>query len=278
MPLEPTLVNKIAKETGGEINWLAQNTACEIISPQTTNISDIISEIIGNHKIDINILPSQNRRKKLLIADMDSTMIEQECIDELADALGLKEKVAAITKQAMNGELDFAQALKTRVKLLKGLNKKIIEEVRNERISLTSGGRALVQTMKTYGAHTILISGGFTIFADYIGKRIGFTEIIANQLEFSGDILTGTVKEPIIDSSAKLSHLQNIAKQMNISLEDTLAVGDGANDLPMIKVAGLGVAMHAKPIVAKEADIRINHADLTALLYLQGYNEEEIIR
>ncbi len=205
-------------------------------------------------------------------------MIEQECIDELAEALGLKEKVAAITKRAMNGELDFAQSLKTRVKLLKGLNRKIIEEVRNERISLTSGGRVLVQTMKTYGAHTILISGGFTIFADYIGKRIGFTVIIANQLEFDGDILTGAVKEPIIDSSAKLAYLQNIAKQMNISLKDTLAVGDGANDLPMLKAAGFGVAMHAKPIVAKEANIRINHADLTALLYLQGYNEDEIVR
>jgi len=275
--LTPDMLKTIQKQTGGEINWLHQKIACEIISPCVD--ADILAqEILADQPIDICLIAKENRRKKLLIADMDSTMINEECIDELADALGLKEKVADITAKAMNGELDFAQALDTRVALLEGLNKQTIEEVRRERITLAPGGRALVQTMSAYGAHTALISGGFTIFANYIAKRIGFDEAVANELLFNGDKLTGKVAKPIVDSTTKLERLQNLTKEKQISLSDTLAVGDGANDLAMIKGAGLGVALHAKPNVAAQAKVKINHADLTALLYLQGYGEDEIVR
>jgi phosphoserine phosphatase len=209
---------------------------------------------------------------------MDSTMIQQECIDELADALGIKPQVAEITDRAMRGELDFAQALDTRVALLKGLERKVIEEIRRERITLMPGGRALIQTMKAYGAYTSLVSGGFTFFADFFSKRIGFDEAIANVLEFDGTQLTGTVTKPIVDKNTKRDRLLTLAAERNTPLSQTIAVGDGANDLDMIRAAGFGVALHAKPIVAAEAGIRIDHGDLTALLYLQGYTDEEIVR
>jgi len=228
--------------------------------------------------IDVAQVPLANRRKRLLIADMDSTMIEQECIDELGAALGIKDKIAAITARAMNGELDFEQALKTRVKLLKGLTRSRIEEIRREQITLAPGGRVLVQTMKVHGAFTSLVSGGFTFFADYIGKRIGFDEAMANILEFDGDALSGTVADPILGKEAKLSRLLTLAAFHDIPLAATLAVGDGANDLDMIKAAGLGVALHAKPVVAAQASVKIDHGDLTALLYLQGYDEAEFVR
>ncbi len=205
-------------------------------------------------------------------------MIEQECIDELADAVGIKAEVAAITERAMNGELDFEQALRTRVALIKGLERKVIEEIRRERITLAPGGRALVHTMKAFGAYTSLVSGGFTLFADYFAKRIGFDEAVANVLEFDGDLLTGTVASPIVDKSTKLNRLTTLAAERDIPIAATLAVGDGANDLDMIRAAGLGVALHAKPHVAAEADARIDFGDLTALLYLQGYEEEDIVR
>ena len=278
MALTSLMVQEVQAQTGGEINWLAQKIACEIITPSAPNAIDLARQTLADQPIDIAIVPKENRRKKLLIADMDSTMINEECIDELADALGLKSKVAEITALAMNGELDFSQALDTRVALLKGLDITTIEEVRRERITLALGGRALVHTMKAYGSHTALISGGFSIFADYIAKRIGFDEAIANQLEFTGEKLTGTVSKPIIDAKAKLARLQTLTKELKIPLEQTLAVGDGANDLPMIQAAGLGVALHAKPSVAAKAQVKINHGDLTALLYLQGYNEDEIVR
>ena len=205
-------------------------------------------------------------------------MIEQECIDALADAVGIKAEVAAITERAMNGELEFEQALRTRVVLIKGLERSVIEEIRRERITLAPGGRALIHTMKAYGAYTSLVSGGFTFFADYFGKRIGFDEAIANVLEFDGERLTGTVKSPIVDKSTKLHRLEALAAERNLPMSATMAVGDGANDLDMIKAAGFGVALHAKPHVAAEAGIRIDHGDLTALLYLQGYTDEDIVR
>ena len=205
-------------------------------------------------------------------------MINEECIDELAAALGIKEQVADITDRAMRGELDFGQALDTRVALLKGLERKVIEEVRREQITLARGGRALIQTMKAYGAHTALVSGGFTFFADYFAKRIGFDEAVANFLEFDGDRLTGTVTKPIVDKNTKRERLTALAAERNLPLSQTIAVGDGANDLDMIRIAGFGVALHAKPAVAAEAGIRIDHGDLTALLYLQGYTDEDIVR
>jgi len=276
--LDPDLADAVVKQTGGELNWLDHGIACEIIEPKSTDALTEARQIIGNRKVDAALVPTQGRRKSILIADMDSTMINEECIDELAAALGLKEQVTDITDRAMRGELDFAAALDTRVALLKGLERKVIEEVRREQITLAPGGRALIQTMKAYGAYTALVSGGFTFFADFFAKRIGFDEAVANVLEFDGDRLTGSVTKPIVDKSTKRERLMALASERNVPLERTIAVGDGANDLDMIQIAGFGVALHAKPAVAAQAGIRIDHGDLTALLYLQGYTDEDIVR
>ena len=276
--LDSDLVNAVQRETGGEINWLTQRIACEIVEPKSTDPLATARLHIKDRPVDAALVPVEKRRKKLLIADMDSTMIEQECIDELADALGIKDQVADITARAMNGELDFEQALDTRVALLRGLERAVIEEIRRERITLAPGGRALVHTMKAYGAYTSLISGGFTFFADYIAKRIGFDEATANVLEFDGDRLTGTVTKPIVDKMTKLGRLNTLSAERGLAVEETLAVGDGANDLDMIRASGLGVALHAKPVVAEQAHVRIDHGDLTALLYLQGYSDEDFVR
>ena len=276
--LDPKLAQAVVKETGGELNWLNHSIACEIIEPKSTDALSLAREIIGIRAVDAAVVPTENRRKQILIADMDSTMINEECIDELAAALGIKQQVAEITDRAMRGELDFGEALDTRVALLKGLERKVIEEIRRETITLAPGGRALVQTMKQYGAYTALVSGGFTFFADYFAKRIGFHEAVANVLEFDGDALAGTVTRPIVDKSTKRERLQALATERNLPLSQTIAVGDGANDLDMIRIAGFGVALHAKPAVAAEAGIRIDHGDLTALLYLQGFTDEDIVR
>lgn len=281
-PSDPVLTAdhaiRVHHAIGGEINWLSRGIACEIVGPKSTDPVAEAQQIIGSQPVDIALVPRANRRKKLLIADMDSTMIDQECIDELADALGLKEQVADITARAMNGELDFGAALDTRVALLKGLSLKMVEQVRRERITLAPGGRTLVHTMKEYGAYTMLVSGGFTLFADYFAERIGFDQAIANKLEFKDGALTGTVAKPIVDKDTKLNVLNTLSTEHNIPIPLTLAVGDGANDLPMLRGAGLGVALHAKPTVADQARVRIDHGDLTALLYLQGFAEDDFVR
>ena len=276
--LDPPLVAAIQHETGGEINWLNRSAACEVLSPTAPEPEAIARALIGTRRVDVALVPAASRRKRLLVADMDSTMIDQECIDELGDALGLKAEIAAITERAMRGELDFEQALRTRVQLIRGLEREVMSEIRRERITLAPGSRTLVQTMRAYGAYTSLVSGGFTFFADYIAKRLGFDEAVANVLEFDGDKLTGNVLEPIVGKQMKLDRLLALSAERDLTPEQTLAVGDGANDLAMIKAAGLGVALHAKPIVAAEAQVRIDHGDLTALLYLQGFSEEEFIR
>ena len=276
--IDSALLAAIQHETQGEINWLHQRIACEIHAPRAADPVAAARSVIGSRPVDVALVPEEGRRKLVLVADMDSTMIQQECIDELADAVGIKAEVAAITERAMNGELDFEQALRTRVALIKGLERSVIEEIRRERITLAPGGRALVHTMKAYGAYTSLVSGGFTFFADYFGKRIGFDEAIANVLELDGDKLTGTVASPIVDKSTKLHRLEDLAAERSLPMSSTMAVGDGANDLDMIKAAGFGVALHAKPHVAAEAGIRIDHSDLTALLYLQGFTDEDIVR
>ena len=276
--LDTALVQAVRRDTRGEINWLAQGIACEIVAPKSTDPVAVARAHIGALPIDAALVPLANRRKKLLVADMDSTMINEECIDELADMLGLKAEVAAITDRAMRGELDFAAALDTRVALLKGLGRSAIEAVRRERITLAPGGRALVQTMKAYGAYTALVSGGFTLFADYFCKRIGFDEATANVLDFDGDVLAGTVQRPIVDRATKAGRLTALAAERAIPIAETLSVGDGANDLDMLKASGLGVALHAKPAVAAEAHVRIDHGDLTALLYLQGFADEDLVR
>lgn len=276
--LDAALVARVVQQTGGELNWLNHGVACEIAEPTAPQALETAREILIGKAVDANLVPTQNRRKQLLVADMDSTMIEQECIDELAAALGIKDQVSEITERAMRGELDFGQALDTRVALLKGLERSKIEEIRREAITLMPGGRALVQTMKAYGAYTALISGGFTFFADYFARRIGFDEAVANVLEFDGDLLTGTVTKPIVDKNTKKNRLLALAAEKGLALEQTMALGDGANDLDMIAVAGFGVALHAKPAVAAAAGIRIDHGDLTALLYLQGYHEDDFVR
>jgi len=221
--------------------------------------------------LDLVVQPAEGRRKRLLLADMDSTMIGQECIDELAAMAGIGEKVAAITARAMNGELDFDSALTERVALLRGLPEAVVGQVLRERITFTPGGRELVATMKANGGHAALVSGGFTAFTGAVAEALGFDEHRANRLLASCGKLTGEVARPILGREAKVAALREIAGRLGIGTEAAMAVGDGANDLGMLGLAGAGVALHAKPVVAAECDIRINHGDLTALLYIQGY-------
>jgi phosphoserine phosphatase len=225
--------------------------------------------------VDVVIQPAANRKKRLFVADMDSTMIEQECVDELAAFIGLKEHVAKITERAMRGEIEFPPALRERVALLKDLPATVVDDVLHKRIRFMPGGRALVMTMKKHGAYTCLVSGGFTLFTGKIAAKIGFDEHRGNRLVVESGKLAGKVEEPILGSEAKLAALKELAAKLKIGLSDTLAVGDGANDLPMLRAAGLGVAYRAKPAVAAEAAAKIEHGDLTALLYLQGYRGEE---
>jgi len=220
--------------------------------------------------VDVVVQLAEGRRKHLLIADMDSTMITVECIDELADYAGIKPQIAAVTEAAMRGELDFEAALDARVALLKGLDESVIERCLAERVTIMPGAVALVRTMKARGALTILVSGGFTRFAEPVAAMIGFDRAIANRLEIGNGVLTGTVAKPIVGSDTKLQTLLNAVAELDLPLETTLAVGDGANDLAMIRQAGLGVAYHAKPIVAAAAGARIDNGDLTALLHAQG--------
>jgi phosphoserine phosphatase len=231
----------------------------------------------GDLPIDVVVQPSGFRRKKLLLADMDSTMIEQECIDELADFAGLKAHVAKITERAMRGEIEFEPALRERVALLKGLPVSVVEEVLAKHITLTPGGPELVATMRANGAYTCLISGGFTLFTGAVAEMLGFDEHRANELIVRDGKLTGEVKEPILGRAAKLATLIELRESFDLDDIDTLAVGDGANDLDMIRAAGLGVAYHAKPAVAAAAAARIDYGDLTALLYAQGYRRDEFV-
>lgn len=237
----------------------------------------ILSAIRGS-PIDIIVQRVARRQKRLLIADMDSTMIAQECIDELADFVGLKDQVADITERAMRGELPFEPALRERVALLKGLDISIIGKILDERITLTPGARTLVQTMRAKGAYTALISGGFTLFTGPIAAKIGFHENRANRLLLDDERLTGHVIEPILGKRAKCDALIELRDTFSLTRADTLAIGDGANDLDMIKEAGLGVAYHAKPAVSAAANAWLDHADLTALLHAQGYPMESWVR
>jgi phosphoserine phosphatase len=232
---------------------------------------------VVNGPVDIVVQPAAGRRKKLFLADMDSTMIGQECIDELAAFVGLKEHVAAITERAMRGEIAFEPALRERVALLKGLPVTVVDEVIAKHITLTPGGRTLVQTMRKHGGYTALVSGGFTLFTGRIAKMIGFDETRANTLTLDTGKLTGMVDEPIFGRETKRATLIELRDRLGLAKDDTMATGDGANDLDMIAEAGLGVAFHAKPKVAEAAAVRIDHNDLTALLYVQGYKADEFV-
>ena len=237
-----------------------------------------LREALAGAPVDIIVQPAATRRKRLFLADMDSTMIGQECIDELAAYVGLKEKVSDITERAMRGELEFEPALRERVGLLKGIALGVVDEIIAKSITLTPGGSALVRTMRANGGYTALVSGGFTVFTGPISRTIGFDEHRSNTLLSEGALLSGVVAEPILGKQAKLDALIELRTRFGLPDEATLAVGDGANDLAMLGEAGLGVAYRAKPAVAAAADARLDHADLTALLYAQGYRGDEIVR
>lgn len=260
---------------GGTARWLDPGVAAEFdLGAMPENRWQVWAELqaLG---LDMAIQPAAGRRKRLLIADMDSTMIQQECIDELADEAGVGAHVAGITARAMNGELDFEAALTERVGLLKGLPVGTIDRVLRDRITLMPGGPALLATMKANGAHAMLVSGGFTAFAGPVAARLGFDEVRANTLLQESGVLTGQVGRPILGKAAKLEALEEVTARLGITPDEAMAVGDGANDLAMLKRAGAGVALHAKPVVAAECALRVNHGDLTALLYLQGYARED---
>jgi phosphoserine phosphatase len=264
----------------GPAHWLFDEVAVDIPFASDEPVAAIVKRLTqarGDLPIDVVVQPRIDRRKKLFLADMDSTMIGQECVDELADFAGLKAHVAGITERAMRGEIAFEPALRARVALLKGLAIGEVDEVLKQRITLTPGGRELVATMRAHGAYTCLISGGFTLFTNAIAAMVGFQENRANELKVLGGKLTGEVAEPILGRAAKLATLIELRESFDLDNLDTLAVGDGANDLGMIEAAGLGVAYHAKPAVAAAAAARIDHGDLTALLYAQGYRREEFV-
>lgn len=263
---------------GGDAVWLDPGVAAEFpVEAMPENRWQVWQDFQGLG-VDLVVQPAGGRRKKMLLADMDSTMIQQECIDELADEAGVGAYVADITKRAMNAELDFESALRERVGLLKGLPVSVIDQVIRDRITLMPGGPVLLATMRANGGHAALVSGGFTAFTGEIAARLGFDENRANTLLHEGGKLTGEVAEPILGKQAKVDALVEISARLGIAETDVLAVGDGANDLGMLKRAGAGVALHAKPVVAAECDIRINHGDLTALLYIQGYAAEDFVR
>ena len=235
-----------------------------------------VEQVFGRDlALDVVVQPAAHRRKRLLVADMDSTMITVECIDELADYAGLKPQVAEVTERAMRGELDFEAALDARVGLLAGLEERAIDRCREDRVRITPGARALVRTMRAHGAYTLLVSGGFTRFAEPVADAIGFDRAMANVLIVEDGRLTGAVRRPIVGAEAKREALLAAAAELGIGLEEALAVGDGANDIPMIRAAGLGVAYRAKPALVEAADARIDYNDLTALLYAQGFSKSE---
>ncbi|MGJ8622727.1 MAG: phosphoserine phosphatase SerB [Yoonia sp.] len=260
---------------GGDVNWLAIDEAAEFSLPALPDHQWDVWADLQETGVDLVVQPLAGRRKKMLLADMDSTMIQQECIDELAAEAGVGPHVADITARAMNGELDFEAALIERVGLLKDLPEAMIAQVLETRITYMPGGRELVGTMKANGAYAALVSGGFTAFTARVASTLGFDENRANTLLAADGKLTGDVGRPILGKAAKVEALEQITARLGIAPADVLAVGDGANDLGMLNLAGTGVALHAKPTVQAQCDVRVNHGDLTALLYLQGYARDD---
>ena len=270
--LSETRVEMMCRRLGGTaVRWLAPARAAEfdiMSAPSEWHEIEAESAACG---IDIVVQPKDGRRKSVLVSDMDSTVIGQECIDELAAVAGVGAEVASITTRAMRGELDFSSALEARVRLLADVPISVAEQVWRDRISLTPGARTLVRTMRAHGAHTVLISGGFTEFTRRVAQCVGFDEHHGNQLLARDGRLTGEVAHPPLGRSAKPEIMRAVVRRLGLSSDDVIAVGDGANDLDMLQAAGTGVAFHAKPLVARACSVKIAHADMTALLYLQGY-------
>lgn len=280
--LDTTVIDaaRTALSSPSQAEWLFDEVAADIRFSSTEDlrtISDRLRAALSDLPVDVVVQSQDDRRKKLLLADMDSTMIGQECIDELADFAGLKAHVAAITERAMRGEIEFEPALRERVALLKDLPVTVVDEVLKSRITLTPGAVELIRTMRANGAYTCLVSGGFTLFTRRVAELIGFQENRANELLAENGKLTGKVAEPILGREAKLATLVDLRESFDLDNVDTMVVGDGANDLAMIEQAGAGVAYHAKPAVAAAAGMRIDHGDLTALLYIQGYKRNEFV-
>ncbi|MGL4636460.1 MAG: phosphoserine phosphatase SerB [Beijerinckiaceae bacterium] len=281
--VEADLVARVASQlpNAAATRWLSPGIAAEVAfasaDADIPALTAQLREMIGAHPVDVAILRQAHRRKKLLLADMDSTMIEQECIDELAAFVGLKDKVSAITARAMRGEIAFEPALRERVALLKGLPVTVVDDIIAKHITLMPGGKTLIPTMKANGAYCALVSGGFTVFTSKIGQILGFDEDRSNILEVSGGKLEGLVRDPILGKEAKQERLIQLRNARGLLAEEVMAVGDGANDLAMLGEAGLGVALHAKPAVAAAAHVRIDHGDLTALLFLQGYSADAFV-
>jgi phosphoserine phosphatase len=253
--------------------WLSPGEACDLIFDARclTAVEGVARSLIDRADIDALVQPLEGRRKRILVADMEATIIENEMLDELADFRGCRPQIADITRRAMNGEIDFVAALEARVALFAGM-----EEVAG-RIRLTPGARALTATMRAAGAVTMLVSGGFGIFAERVAAELALDHVLANRLDIAAGRITGTVQQPIVTGETKRQALLALAAELRIPLDQTMAVGDGANDLPMLTAAGIGIAFHAKPLVAARTRYRIDHADLTSLLYVQGYRKDEIV-
>lgn len=282
LPLEPVHIARVCQHlvTTGKTDWLAESEACDIFieSPlSTTDIAKQARYILSGTAIDTVCTSIKDRRKKLLISDMDSTIIDQECIDELGDAIGLGSQISEITSALVQGEISVAYAMRKRLELMKGMKHHLLESVYKERITLKTGARTLVQTMRRYGAFCILVSGGFTFFTRRIAERIGFHDHYGNKLVFKDEKLTGEIQKPILGRSAKLNTLTSICYEKGLEPSEALAVGDGANDIEMIKAAGLGVAFHNSGSLRKYANTCIDHGDLTALLYIQGFRKSEFV-
>jgi phosphoserine phosphatase len=285
-PQSPVLDGRLIEATAQLLpgaqapQWLAEGIAADVVfTPRVQDEHlDLVAEArraLGVLPVDLIVQPAAGRRKKLLVADMDSTMIAQECIDELADLLGTKDRVAEITARAMRGDIEFVPALRERVALLAGLDVAAIDRLLGERITLRPGAATLVATMRAHGAFTALVTGGFTQFTLPLAERLGFHTSEANVLIVENGKLTGGIVEPVRGEFAKRDALKRLCAELGLAASETLAVGDGANDIAMLSAAGLGVAFHAQPSVAAAAAARIDHADLTALLYAQGYRQEE---
>ena len=276
--LDATAIESLRDAWGGGVaEWLNPGIAAEFPMEMVPANRWQVWQDFQAQGIDLAIQPAKGRQKHMLLADMDSTMIEQECIDELADEAGVGAYVADITARAMNGELEFEDALRERVALLKGLDESVITKVLEKRITFTPGGRELIATMKARGGYAVLVSGGFTAFTAHVAEALGFDENRANTLLAESGKLTGAVAEPILGRDAKVAALDEITARLGLQASDVIAVGDGANDLGMLDRAGAGVALHAKPAVAAQCDLRVNHGDLTALLYLQGYRIDDFV-